>query len=256
MGGLVTKGLFHTRYVTTFENEHHCHKCRLIIYKSAYPRTCVQTSCNVYTRLTNAFRNAVNVQLLPSGGQGLAKLSSHLSNDAKPVNETYQHSVNSHCILQSCPNYRGRKVAMDIILPTQRKDCLVIIDYYSRWIEIKQLTSLTSACVISRVKAVVITHGFPDVVVSDNGRQFVSDELKRFADEMCFTQQTTNPYFARENGMAERAVQTAEQLLDLEGPEMCLLNYRASSHSAIVFHRQWLRWGTYWPHKCRSSTSN
>ena len=114
-----------------------------------------------------------------------------------------------------------------------RKDYLVIIDYYSRWVEIKQLTSLTSACVISRVKAAFITHGVPDVVVSDNGRQFVSDEFKRFADEMCFTQQTTNLYFAQENGMTERAVQTAKQILDLEDPEIGLLNYRATTHSAI-----------------------
>ena len=55
----------------------------------------------------------------------------------------------------------------------KRNDYLVIIDYYSRWIEIKQLTSLTSDCVISRVKTVFTTHGIPDVVVSDNGRQFV-----------------------------------------------------------------------------------
>ena len=174
----------------------------------------------------------MNVQLLPSSGQGLAKLSSHLSNDAKPVNETDQHSVNSHCILQSCPNYRGRKLRWTSA-NTNGRDYLVIIDYYSRWIEIKQLTSLTSACVISRVKTVFITHGVPDVVVSDNGRQFVSDEFKRFVDEMCFTQHTTNPYFAQENGMAERAVQTAKQLLDLGDAEIGLLNYRASSHSAI-----------------------
>ena len=99
--------------------------------------------------------------------------------------------------------------------------------------EIKQLTSLTSACVISRAKAIFLTHGVPYVVVSDSGLQFVSDEFKRFADEMGFTQQTTNPYFAQENGMAERAVQTAKQLLDLEDTELGLLNYRASPHSAI-----------------------
>ena len=41
----------------------------------------------------------------------------------------------------------------------KRNDYLVIIDYYSRWIAIKQLTSLTSDCVISRVKTVFTTHG-------------------------------------------------------------------------------------------------
>ena len=48
----------------------------------------------------------------------------------------------------------------------KRNDYLVIIDYYSRWIEIKQLTSLTSDCVSSRVKTVFSTHGIPDVVLS------------------------------------------------------------------------------------------
>ena len=33
--------------------------------------------------------------------------------------------------------------------------------------------------------------------------------------------------------MAERAVQTAKRLLDLDEPEMGLLNYHASPHSAI-----------------------
>ena len=115
----------------------------------------------------------------------------------------------------------------------KRNDYLVIIDYYSRWIEIKQLTRLTSDCVISRVKTVFTTHGIPDVVVSDNGRQFVSDEFRKFATSWCFAQHTTNPYSPLENGMAERAVQTAKRLLDLDEPEIGLLNYHASPHSAI-----------------------
>ena len=125
-----------------------------------------------------------------------------------------------------------RKVAMDIF-HYKRNDYLVIIDYYSRWIEIKQLTSLTSNCMISRLKAVFTTRGIPDVVVSDNGRQFVSDELRKFAKSWCFTQHTTNPYSPQENGMAERAVQTAKRWLDLNEPEIGLLKYHASPHSAI-----------------------
>ena len=113
------------------------------------------------------------------------------------------------------------KVAMDIF-HYKRNDYLVIIDYYSRWIEIKQLTSLTSDCVISHVKTVFTTHGIPDVVVSDNGRQFAWDEFRKFAKSWCFAQHTKNPYSPQENGMAERAVQTAKRLLDLDEPEIGL----------------------------------
>ena len=50
------------------------------------------------------------------------------------------------------PGRPWENVAMDIFRHYKRNDYLVIIDYYSRWVEIKQLTSLTSDCVISRVK--------------------------------------------------------------------------------------------------------
>ena len=89
----------------------------------------------------------------------------------------------------------------------KRNDCLVIIDYYLRWIEIKQLTSLTSDCVISRVKTVFTTHGIPDVVVSDNGRQFVSDEFRKFAKSWCFAQHTGGEKIARPRRMGDRSVE-------------------------------------------------
>ena len=65
------------------------------------------------------------------------------------------------------PGRPWEKVAMDIF-HYKRNDYLVIIDYYSRWIEIKQLISLTSDYVISPVKTVFTTHDIPDVVVSDS----------------------------------------------------------------------------------------
>ena len=82
----------------------------------------------------------------------------------------------------------------------KRNDYLVVIDYYSRWIEIKQMISLTFDCVISRVKAVFTTHGIPDVMVSEYRRQFVSDEFSKFAKSCRFVQHTANPYSPQENG--------------------------------------------------------
>ena len=48
-----------------------------------------------------------------------------------------------------------------------------------------------------------------------------------------FAQPTTNPYSPQENGMAERAAQTAKRSLDFDEPDIGLLNYHASPHSAI-----------------------
>ena len=47
-----------------------------------------------------------------------------------------------------------------------------------------------------------------------------------------FTHKLVNPYSAQENGMAKRAVQTAKKLLQLDDPELGLLNYRSTPHSA------------------------
>ena len=52
-------------------------------------------------------------------------------------------------------------------------------------------------------------------------------------DIWCFDQHTTNPYSPQDNGMAERAVQTAKRLLELDELEIGLLNYQASPHRAI-----------------------
>ena len=115
----------------------------------------------------------------------------------------------------------------------KKKMFLVVVDYYSRWIEVKQLTTTTSASVISRLKAIFTTFGIPDVLITDNGPQFSAGEFAAFAKNWGFGHHTTNPYKPQENGMAERAVRTAKELLRLEDPELGLLNYRATPHSSI-----------------------
>ena len=74
-----------------------------------------------------------------------------------------RHRENKLFVRLNYPERSWEKIAIDIFHYT-RNDYLVIIDYYSRWIEIKQLISLklTSDWVISLIKTVFTTHGIPD----------------------------------------------------------------------------------------------
>ena len=59
------------------------------------------------------------------------------------------------------------------------KYLLVIVDYYSKWPEIYGLRGISSAKVIAVLKRVFGRLGFPNTIVSDNGRQLIS---KKFSD--------------------------------------------------------------------------
>lgn len=106
---------------------------------------------------------------------------------------------------------------------------LLVVDYYSRWIEVKHMPTQTSKRVIRRLKAIMSIHGIPEVVVSDNGPQFASEEFSQFARAYGFTLVTSSPRYPQSNGMAERAVQTVKRLWKkAKDPYLALLLYRNS----------------------------
>ena len=55
------------------------------------------------------------------------------------------------------------------------RDYILVIDYFSRWTEIRALQDQTSQEAVTRLKSIFATHGIPDVVTSDNGPQYSSD---------------------------------------------------------------------------------
>jgi len=67
----------------------------------------------------------------------------------------------------------------------------LFMDYYSRFIEVQNLTSTTSSSVIAHLKATFARFGIPVTLISDNGPQFDSLEVKQFAQ---FQHITTSPY--------------------------------------------------------------
>ena len=86
-------------------------------------------------------------------------------------------------------------------------------DYYSRFLEIANLPSITSEQVFGKLKNIFARWGVPEEFVSDNGRQCTSHEFKTFAEKYGFQQTFSSPCFPQSNGEAERAVKVAKDIL-------------------------------------------
>jgi transposase InsO family protein len=106
---------------------------------------------------------------------------------------------------------------------------LVVVDYYSRYLEVVRLQNQTTDAVIRALKVIWATHGVAMEVQSDGGPCFRSDQFQRFADACGFLHTKSSPRYPPANGAAERAVQTAKAMLrKTDDLQMALLAYRTT----------------------------
>ena len=75
------------------------------------------------------------------------------------------------------------------------------------------MPSTTSSAVINKMKAIFARFGIPEKLVSDNGPQFAAEGFSRFSHEWGFRHVTTSPIYQQANGLGQKSVQTAKQLL-------------------------------------------
>lgn len=96
-------------------------------------------------------------------------------------------------------------VAMDLMGPLPSGDYIfVVIDYYSRYKEIKTSKNITSADIIKMLKEIFSRLGFPRSITADNGKQFSSDEFRAYLHDCGITLYNTIPYWPQQNGEVER----------------------------------------------------
>ena len=72
------------------------------------------------------------------------------------------------------------KGAVDIVGPIEGKYLVTYIDYYCSYPEVSITRDITSKNIICILMNIFFRHGFPEEIVSDNGRQFVSQEFEQF----------------------------------------------------------------------------
>ena len=103
------------------------------------------------------------------------------------------------------PSAPWQDCAADLLgpLPTG-ESILVVVDYYSRFLEVAFLKSTTSAKVIEALAPMFARFGLPFSLRTDNGPQFVSVEFETFLRTNDIEHSRTTPLWPQANGEVER----------------------------------------------------
>lgn len=119
---------------------------------------------------------------------------------------------------------------------------LLIVDSYTKWLEVEWMRSGTTARIVNKKFASVFARfGLPDVVVTDGGPPFNSFEFINFLENHGIKVLKSPPYHPASNGQAERMVRVVKEVfkkfmldgklkpLDVDDKlSLFLINYRNS----------------------------
>ena len=170
------------------------------------------------------------------------------------------------------PRNPWQRLHIDYAGPYRGTMWLLLIDAYSKWPEVHAMSSTTAQATVQQLRGIFATHGLPQMIVSDNGPQFVSEEFKQFCTSRGIQHNTIAPYHPRSNGEAERLVETFKQSIDKANPRTAsqlqdaviefLAKYRSTPHTVTnsspseLLNSRRLRTILDLLHPCQTDTTN
>lgn len=101
-----------------------------------------------------------------------------------------------------------KRIHMDFAGPFLKKMFLLVVDVYSKWLEIVVMDMASTLNVLNGLKVLMARYGYPSVIVTDNGTQFTSREFGNYCAARGIQHVRTAPYHPQSNGQAERFVDT------------------------------------------------
>nr|CDJ97482.1 RNA-directed DNA polymerase (reverse transcriptase) and Integrase domain containing protein [Haemonchus contortus] len=120
----------------------------------------------------------------------------------------------------STPAYVWQRIHIDFAGPVFGLFYLVVVDSYSKWPEIIEMTSISASQTVKELKKMFARYGIPQTIVSDNGTQFTSEQFRMMCEEGGITHVKIAPYHPQSNGQAERFVDTLKRgIKKLKGEE-------------------------------------
>ena len=108
---------------------------------------------------------------------------------------------------QPIPTYPWQFVSQDIAT-FESGNFLITVDHFSDFIEVDELENTLSSTITTKTEAHIARHGCPEILLTDNGPQFIASEFKGLCDRYGVQHITSSPYWPQCNGRAEVAVKT------------------------------------------------
>ena len=138
------------------------------------------------------------------------------------------------------PTKPWQRIHVDFAGPFQQRMFLLVVDSHSKWPEVIEMKSTTTAATVTELRCLFSCHGLPEQLVSDNGPQFASDEFQSFVKSNSVKHIRCAPYHPSSNGAVERFVQTFKKAMQASSKSDSsftqrlmnfLLTYRITPHS-------------------------
>ena len=138
------------------------------------------------------------------------------------------------------PSGPWERVHVDFAGPFKGSMFLVVVDAYSKWLEVVPMTTTSAGKTIEVLRELFSRYGLPQVLVSDNGPQFTASEFGQFMKVNGIAHRRGAPYHPATNGEAERFVQTFKLALNKSQNDggtlsqrlsVFLLSYRTTPHT-------------------------
>ena len=147
------------------------------------------------------------------------------------------HRHNNHkepMIPHAIPDCPWPKLGSDVS-EHKGKPYLVVVDYYSKFIETSLMRDKTAGTIVTHMKSIFARHGIPEELVSDN-MPYNSKEFKHFASDWGYKLTTSSPTYSQANALSEKAVQTIKRILKkTSDPYIGLLEYRNTPVTGMTY---------------------
>lgn len=106
-----------------------------------------------------------------------------------------------------------KRIHIDFCGPINSFYLFIVIDSFSKWVEVFKTKEITSSFAIKKIREVICRFGLFDTLVSDNGRQFTSSEFRNFRKKNGIRHIFTAPGHPATNGQAENFVKALKKSL-------------------------------------------
>ncbi|ELQ74545.1 LTR Retrotransposon [Trachipleistophora hominis] len=105
------------------------------------------------------------------------------------------------------------KVAIDIV-KIKEETVMIAIDYFSRIIWVRDVGNRRKETIIEKMNELVEEWGVPEMIITDNTKEFVAIETKNWMTEARIIHEKTSVESHKSNGRVERVIRTVREAIE------------------------------------------